>query len=114
MKTSPLAPIFNGTVGEQINHQTRAYNLLNQYMTDLLYSISKFRNNLDERQRMDYLKDFRSRNTLTNGKFYDFAVGREMWIEKEPKLYTLIASKIREYSDLENELEEEVDKYLKN
>jgi len=32
MKTSPLASIFDGTVGEQINHQTRAYNLLNQYI----------------------------------------------------------------------------------
>ncbi|WKV11817.1 hypothetical protein [Marivirga harenae] len=110
LKSKPLSSLNYSTDEDQILHQTQAYNLFNQYINNLLVRIDKIQNTSKKPLKNKYLKEFGSRNSLTNGKFYDYAVGHEMWREKEPRLYELIETKLRRYIELENQLDQIINK----
>lgn len=109
LKNKPLSSHNHSTEEEQIRHQTQAYNLLNQYMSNLLGRIDKIQNISNETEKIKHLKSFGSNNSLTNGKFYDYAVGHEMWREKKPALFDLIETKRKAYIELEQKLFKEVE-----
>jgi hypothetical protein len=104
LKTEPLSSYHHSTKEEQIKHQTQAFNLFNQHIDNLISRIDLIQNMVNGDKKMKHLKSFGSNNSLTNGKFYDYAVGHEMWREKEPSLFDLIDTKLKEYIDLEHNL----------
>jgi hypothetical protein len=56
---------------------------------------------LDEKSELIKIHDLFG---LTNGKYYDFAINPDIYIEKEPELYNLIKLKLEKYLIIERQI----------
>jgi hypothetical protein len=111
--TVPLSTQKNVSDESKLKHQSQAFNLLSSYVGNQISAINNFVQNWDIEKRVKYLINYDS-HSLTNGKFYDFAVGHEMWRMKREDIYQLIQGKIQKYVELSLELKERFREYVAN
>lgn len=96
---------------KQIKGQTYALMLLKEYTASQIESAINFIEKWTMEGKIKYLINFDC-HSLTNGKFYDFAIGHEMWQLKRPDIYNLIENKKNEYLELERNLKLAFRKYV--
>jgi len=111
--TIPLTTQKNVSDDSKLKLQRHAYNSLSYYVRNQITAIKHFVENWDVEKRVTYLINYDS-HSLTNGKFYDFAVGHEMWRKKREDIYQLIQGKIQKYIELSLELEGKFREYTAN
>jgi hypothetical protein len=110
-KTQSLSNEVRMDFESQIKHQTYALTLLREYITNQIASTKNFIDKWTLEEKVRYLINYDSHG-LTNGKFYDYAVGHEIWRLKRLDIYNLIENKIHEYSELERALKFAFRKYV--
>lgn len=110
-ENEPFTESKTGSNEEILKHQKHAYNLFQMYLGSQLQAIENFKSHWNDEEQINYLKNYDS-HTLTNGKFYDYAVGHYAWRPKREDLYQMIESKINLFLDLRHRLKEAFREYI--